>query len=428
MSKLPAWINWLLAISAIGGVGWMLAVSLNPLAGQPGNINNLLGLSNSSSDEKKAVCSTEDYQTEAARFFQGSIKDLAKAYLSLPSQPMVQLDHESYVKLGRAIAWENCNANGFLTDAAIRDPKSANLLLDINNPLCGLWSNQVDAPNRIGILYSFLYSDPDVPGQPKSKNYSAIDTLDGLSCLEALSIANAKNAIITPDMMISLNQNSVSGINLAAIPKLKKLSALDISGMYAGNLQPLSKLSNLEYLYMKGTSTKEIAQFGLFKYAPRPQLTRHLASLTKLKVLDLSDSKAGDLYFLGSLTNLQYLSLATTYTKKLDGLESLTNLQGLDVSDTIINSLGPIANLSKLTYLNIAKTEIKFFTALSKLNKLSELNVSDLKTAFTQDVFADNATILLRLKSLKKITATGTLSKDNCQELRSVLPGKQVIC
>lgn len=425
MSKLPAWINWLLAISAIGGVGWMLAISLNPLAQPSNNANNS---TDNSQDEKKLTCSSKDYQTESMRSFQGSIKDLAKAHLILPSQPMVQLDRESYVKLGRAVAWENCNANGFLTAAAIRDPKSANLLLNINNPLCTLWSNQVDSPNLTGTQYGFLYSDPNVPGQTKSKTYSAMATLKGLTCLEALSIPRAVGAVFTPNMMIGLNQNSVSDLNITTIPELENLIALDIGNLYIGDLQPLSKLSNLEYLYMQGVSTKEISQFGLFKYAPRPQLTRHLSNLTKLKVLDLSESKAGNLTHLSGLTNLQYLSVARTYTQTLDGIQDLTNLQGLDASGIKISSLMPLTNLSKLVYLNIANTEIKFLNALSKLRSLSELNLSGLTTAFTQDVFANNATILLNLKALRKITVIGALSKANCQELQSVLPGKQVSC
>ncbi len=442
MTGFPKWINWLLAILAVGGISWAVAALLNMPAQEQPNLNNLLNgvdIFNNSTADKKELCSTEDYQTELVKLYQGSFANWIESNPNLldpeersdfKNMQITQLNHSSYVKLGRAIAWENCNADRFFSDAAIDDPKvNYHLLSNINHPLCTLWT-AYDSPNLNNVTYAFLYQDPDVPGNVKTKTYSAISTLEGLTCLESLSISSAINSVF-PAIVFPYSRPVYSyniTFDLGSLNQLKNLISLDISQIYIPDLQPISKLSNLEYLYMRGTKTRKVSQFDLLEDSPNSQLTHYLSSLKKLKILDLSESEAGNLTFLNSLLDLRYLSVAKTYTQTLDGIQNLKELRGLDVSDTTIDAIAQITNLSKLTYLNIANTRIKHFTVLSKLNKLSELNISGLKTAFTLDVFASNITILRNIESLKKITATNALSSANCRELQRLLPGKQVIC
>ena len=425
--KLNLW-QWAGVVGAAGLAGWLIFHSIYVPANPSNNQT-----ANTATDQK--LCSTDDYQTEFVKFPQEwrNLFDLTDTEMwrpggtGLPSQ-FIQLDSNSYVKLGRAIAWQWCNANSFFSDQALRNGVNYNLIKNINSPFCTLWGSSADNNQP----YTLLYNDLDVPGNTQAKVYSALNTLSGLSCLESLSTSGALNKVF-PAVGFPYSEPISSynyALDLAAINQLPHLIHLNISGSSIKNLSPLTKLDNLEYLYMVGTTIDQVSQFNLFPNSPESQLTSFLATMTKLKLLDLSETKAGYLTFLSKLVNLRSLSVAKTRTQTLDGIQDMKKLKRLDVSNTSISTITQVQDLTKLQYLNISHTNVRSLIPLTKLSALQELDLSYLDKAFTQDIFVNNLNVLIELSSLKKLNLIGAvLDKANCQEIIRNLPKKvEVSC
>jgi len=452
--KIPS--NWFQIIGTIiltAGIGWTAWSSFPLLQGLlDNNPNNTSGLNQKISDyfkngleTNKETCKNQDYQTvlvDASRFYESINKELAFLWwgifdiedqLFLKYEKFNQLNPDSYKKLGRAIAWQTCNANQFLSNSGLNNPSGPNLLLEINHPMCTLWDNPFTYGgwDSTGTPYKFLGDDPDVPGSTRTESYSAADTLADLDCLEIFSFRSAVYAAF-PVVVFPYDQPVLSyptSINLVDLARhTPGLKILDISEIYIGDLSPMVAFKDLEFLYMQGTSTKKIEQFDLSPDQPSSELTHYLYVLTNLKLLDLSNTNSGNLISLSGLKNLRVLMLANTKTNTLAGIQSLKNLRYLDVSHTNINDLQQLEHVTTLRYLDISNTYVSNLNALIPLDQLQELNISNSEAVFLFQTSAKNINVLKNLKSLRKVTATGILSRDNCTEVKKILRGVTVSC
>ncbi len=425
--KLNLW-QWAGVVGAGGLAGWLIFHSIYVPANPSNNQT-----ANTATEQK--LCSTDDYQTKFVKFPQEwrNLFDINDTDIwrpggtGLPSQ-LIQLDSSSYATLGRAIAWQYCNANSFFSDQALRNGVNYNLIKNINSPFCTLWGSSADNNQP----YTLLSNDLNVPGNTQAKSYSALSSLPGLSCLNSLSTPEAITTVF-PTIVFPYSEPISSynyAVDLTIVNQLPNLIHLDISHAYIEDLSSLAQLGNLEYLYMQATQTKQVSQFDLFPNYPVAKLTQYLDRLTKLKLLDLSGSKAGDWVFLSNLTELRSLNVAKTLTQSLDGIKDMKKLKRLDASDTSIKTITQVQDLTKLQYLNISHTDVRSLAPLAKLTALQELDLSYLDTAFTQDIFVNNLNILIKLSSLKKLNLTGAvLGKANCQEIIRNLPKQvEVLC
>ncbi|MEA1909798.1 MAG: hypothetical protein U9M89_02145 [Patescibacteria group bacterium] len=443
--KFPLNLNYLiLAIVLVAGTGWIIHSSTPWTVKLPHNIpeehKDLIEFFQSGGNLFKE-CSNEHYETVSvntamfsgnlfSKYLQYGIWD-AEDILNLELNNMNQLDRESYVSFGRALAWQTCNGNMFFTDAALKRESGSNLILNINHPFCTIWKHSLhSSPEMDNTPYQYLHADPGIPGNPRVKAYSAAETLRGLDCLKSLSVYSAiYSAVLPSQFYLYPERNSFASISLADLAEhTPNLISLDISRSFFDNLEPIKGLGNLEYLYMRKVNIKKTADFDLSPNSPVSDLTKHLSSLKNLKVLDLSETKAGYLTHLYGLENLRMLILSKTRTPHLGGIGQLQNLKYLDVSDTTIGDLGNLNKITGLRYLNISNTHVLHLNQIEGLENLIELDISNNKTIFTQNVWGDNLSALKSLKKLSKIDATGTVSKNQCDEIKKLLENKEISC
>lgn len=105
----------------------------------------------------------------------------------------------------------------------------------------------------------------------------------------------------------------------------------------------------------------------------------HLASLSKLVVLDLSGSRfpTDDLTILAALPSLSSLTMADCSLSTIAGLEGAQNLTLLDLSNNTLRDLSVLSGMSTLSELNLQHNAVTdaHLTELAGLENLVKLNV-----------------------------------------------------
>jgi Leucine-rich repeat (LRR) protein len=131
--------------------------------------------------------------------------------------------------------------------------------------------------------------------------------------------------------------------DLTPISKLTTLEAVTIRGGKIQDLTPLAGLSNLQYLDLSGNQISDL---------------RPLATLKNLHDLNLSDNKVSDLSPLRDLPALEQLHLAGNQVSDLAPLAGIKSLWLLDIKGNRVTDLSPLADLKAWRYLYLDQNKI----------------------------------------------------------------------
>jgi len=116
---------------------------------------------------------------------------------------------------------------------------------------------------------------------------------------------------------------------------------------------------------------------------PGPEGLHQIVNLTRLDLR--GNSYLQNIQPLSKLTNLNYLSLASTEIDDISPLINLSELQEIDLSNTRISNISPLQNILGLETLNIENTRVEKLGALDAMTRLklvkadgSRINTSEL--------------------------------------------------
>lgn len=203
--------------------------------------------------------------------------------------------------------------------------------------------------------------------------------------------------------------NKEDSVGLSDIRRMSAITEIDLSNnQYIQNIEPLTRLTNLQRLNISGTSISDlapirnlteltaidashtnVADISFLKYASK---ITHLnvertpiadisvvKKMPALQVLDVSGTKATDFTPLTDLTALMYVDVSETALQTLIPFQNLTSIQVLDISSTQVSDLHPITALKALSELYIDSTKVINSTPMSELTGLTILSMNDTK-------------------------------------------------
>lgn len=178
---------------------------------------------------------------------------------------------------------------------------------------------------------------------------NSIENLDGLEelpNLERLFIRNIDNN------------------KLKAIGKCKNLNTLEINGDI-NDITFLNELNNLEYLGLQ--ENRNLTDISA------------LASMEKLKELDLIKTGVYDISALKNLKRLTKIILNDTNIEDVSALANLPNLKSIFLANTKVKDISMLADLPKLEMLNVYNTNVEDISAFIKKGKLNILGIEKKK-------------------------------------------------
>lgn len=198
--------------------------------------------------------------------------------------------------------------------------------------------------------------------------------------------ANANEPIYTnqlwPVSAITVPADAKSYEDLKFLPRLTKLTVEKGS---AGDLSVLAELELLQELDLNGIRLTEEDMNHIAAHGDLTRLSlagcslsniQPLATLTKLKYLDLSSNTVRNLAALSGMTQLEQLYLANNVVNALDVLTQMKKLEVLDISYNAVASLDPLKGLQELTTLLASNNQINSVQPLNGLTALEIVNVS----------------------------------------------------
>lgn len=177
----------------------------------------------------------------------------------------------------------------------------------------------------------------------------------------------------------------------------KELSVSDTSGIT--HLEPISKLSQLQYLDISGNSIQNLVP---------------LRNLTKLEILNCSNTQISSLYPMRYATKLQVLNANHTPIYDISTLSNFILLERLNLNYTVIEDINDLAGLESLIDLRFTNTDISDIESLNTLTKLEYLNISSTNVSSVQSLSAlKNLRILVmdntRIASLDPLESNDSL-------------------
>ena len=266
----------------------------------------------------------------------------------------------------------------------------------------------------------------------------AITSLDPVSKLTRLRIIECANTAVTSleplkDLfeLSIINTTNTKVSTVQPLSKLTRLSILSIDHTSVNDISPLNSLKQLIFIYADNTGltlTKanefmdenphcmvisqtydntqwwnELPQawkddlLHYFNFTGTPdkvQLQRivgteklvisedpgitslqPLVNLSRLKELEISDTRVSSLEPLSSMTQLQILRFSKNPVTQLNPLSTLANLRELDFSNTQVEELMPIQNLRFIERLKFAGTPVKNLKYLQNLRESESIGV-----------------------------------------------------
>ena len=199
-----------------------------------------------------------------------------------------------------------------------------------------------------------ITSDPDNRGL-----ISDLSPLAGLTELRYLKLEGFSISDLSPlTGLINLEYlvlNATEVSDLSPLAGLSKLKALHATHSPLPDLSPLAGLTNLETLK--------------FLYAESPSLAP-LKGLTRLKILSAARSGISDVSPLAGLINLEELELFDNHEiSEASSLASLSKLRRLNLHRNNISDVSSLTSLHSLEWVDLAHNNILDISPLAKLPK-----------------------------------------------------------
>jgi Leucine-rich repeat (LRR) protein len=203
------------------------------------------------------------------------------------------------------------------------------------------------------------------------------------SSLSDFSEFDAKLKLVTQKQRVD-----ISGIreiiSLEPLSELSDLNWLDISGTSIEDLSPVRNLNKLKVLRANSSLIEDLAALKYNITLEELEVANTtiedlsvLASLRNLLKLNLNNTQVNRISNLKSCSNLISLNLGSTRIANVGVLQDLTQLKSLDISNTSVRDLGPISNLKDLQSLNISGSAVSNLQVLSEMENLRELYCSN---------------------------------------------------
>jgi Leucine-rich repeat (LRR) protein len=265
---------------------------------------------------------------------------------------------------------------------------------------------------------------------------STVQPLSKLTMLEILSIDHTTISDISP--LNSLKQllfiyADNTGITLAkanefmdANPHCLVISQTYENSQWWSELSQAWKADLLHYFNIDGTPDKvqlqKIVGTDKLKISEDPGIIslQPVVSLSRLKELEISDTRVSSLEPLSRMTQLQILRFPKNPVIQLDPISTLANLRELDFSNTQVEDLMPIQNLRFIETLKFAGTPVKSLKYLQNLRNLKVLEFYNTKIS-NLDVLET----MTGLKSLKIFNSR--ISEKRVAKFKITHPGCEVV-
>lgn len=155
-----------------------------------------------------------------------------------------------------------------------------------------------------------------------------------------------------------------SPAQLQSIVNLHEIEIKDV--MAINSLTPITKLTMMEKLVLKGTTVNDLSPLTASKTLRHLEIPGNpvvdlqpISQLISLEVLNIESTPITDLSAISGLTNLRVLNAGGTQVKTLKALAPLTKLEDLYIYNTGIKTLSPADLLPNLSQLKCYNTKIK---------------------------------------------------------------------
>jgi len=245
----------------------------------------------------------------------------------------------------------------------------------------GYYSQYIDVHLDSAAKYIFYTTDGEYPSIKGPVYQEGITLPAGETTITAIAVA--ENGLVSPLSVLGYTVTGViEEVTLTdeAMDKAirKAIGAEEDDPLFTDQLWEITEF----------TAPKGVKSFADLKYLPNlTKLTirdkkidtlAHLSSLSKLVVLDLSESKfpVDDLTVLAGLPSLSSLTMAGCNLSTIDGLEGARCLSYLDLSNNTLRNLNVLSSMTTLAELNLQHNAVSSLEQLSGLENLSRLNIS----------------------------------------------------
>ncbi|MFC3678725.1 leucine-rich repeat domain-containing protein [Bacterioplanoides pacificum] len=161
--------------------------------------------------------------------------------------------------------------------------------------------------------------------------------------------------------------------NFSSIGRLTDLRDLDLRSDALSNTSFLSKLKNLEYLFISDS--------------PNINKVDGLEFLDNLEEIYLVRIPIDSISAIRSLKNLKHIDISDTNITSLDGVQNKPFLKTISVIASPIKRIEHLEGLPKLNELILVNTDIKKIEGLENLNCLEDLNLYDNDISVFENIF-----------------------------------------
>ncbi len=241
------------------------------------------------------------------------------------------------------------------------------------------FTDLLDNLKNYNLLYAFLEENDEEETWLSAANYNSLHTVKEylekypngkynveakylISELEKLSAPRVAQRF--PQVVTQIPENIKSQTPedwwQSLSPRWKHIFATKINLSEKPNFEDLHKIFSINKLDIQGNQE-------IFSIEP-------LKKLTKLKTLNISDTRINSLDALKELSNLEVLWFRYTFVSSLDALKNLKKIREIDFYNTEVFDLSPIAELSNLEFINCSLTNVNSLYPIYDMPKLRILN------------------------------------------------------
>ncbi|MFH1088365.1 MAG: hypothetical protein V1719_00815 [Patescibacteria group bacterium] len=424
----------------------------------------------------EALCSANGYATTYHTY--NVDIDLTDREVGIFNNDLISLDDESLLKFSAGIWWENCKHGPYW------DNQSCWAYFLSNNAKYPGWhkyypDGTTDSPNVVpgdeifyvpplikqwgypliniptNMTQPLDYTNKiKIPGDFAVNNYSALEQIQDLDCLEGLVIPAT----------FPYNASPSPGQPLRALPALSFGPSILLSTYPVIDLTPLSNLTNLRVLYINNIriesqqnskNTNKVRIVPIENGTTRKMDYSAISELNELRVLYMQDTDAERISFLSALTNLKLLDLSwNNYIEQIAPILWVPQLEKLylrfipqiDLSTTASLELGDQGKLKikqtpflKLEEISLEGTSVERIDAFKMAPDLQIIDLSSgLCTADTGGTIADRMLCRLAqidlapfniIDGIKQLKISGRyITQNDCYNLNQHLPNTKITC